>query len=103
VSALIAGVTARTEDSTVLAEPEKQQISAALENEVSTLSDTQVRTALEGQPQPVVDEVTRINREARNAAIGYALISVGVVGILGLVAALFLPRQAGAARTDEPR
>jgi MFS family permease len=103
VSALIAGVTARTEDSSVLAEPEKQQISAALENEVSTLSDTQVRTALEGQPQPVVDEVTRINREARNAAIGYALISVGVVGILGLVAALFLPRQAGAARTDEPR
>ena len=101
ISALIAGVTSRAEDSTVLNPAEKQELSAALEHQVSALSDTQVREALAGRPQPVVDEVERINREARNRALGFALISVGVAGLLGLTAAMFLPASAGAPREDD--
>jgi MFS family permease len=101
ISALIAGVRARAEESPVLDEPQKQQLSEALEHQVSTLSDTQVREALAGQPQPVVDEVERINREARNRAIGFALLSVGGAGLIGLVAAMLLPASAGVVREDD--
>jgi hypothetical protein len=101
ISALIAGVTSRAEDSTVLNPTEKQELSAALEHQVSALSDTQVREALDGRRQPVIDEVERINREARNRALGFALISVGVAGVLGLTAAMFLPASAGVAREDD--
>ena len=104
VAGIIAGVTSRAADSTVLSEPQKQQISAALERQVTALSDTQVRAALEGQPSDVVDEVTRINAEARDRALGLALASIIAMGVVGLGAALFLPRDAGdsPATTTEP-
>jgi predicted MFS family arabinose efflux permease len=95
VSALIAGVTARTEDSTVLSEDQKAQISAALENQVSAVSDTQVRETLQGQPDAIVEEVARINRDSRNQALGFALMSIGVAGLIGLAAAVLLPPHAG--------
>ena len=102
VSGIIAGISSRTADSAVLSEPQKQQIEAALEKQVTALSDTQVEQALEGQPQEIVDEVTRINAEARDRAMGYALIAVAVAGMLGLVAAMFLPGEsAGAAKARQ--
>lgn len=97
VSTLIVGVTSRAEESTVLSEPEQVELSAAMEEQVSALSDTQVEEALAGRPQEVVDEVTRINRESRNEALGYALIAVAVAGMIGLGAALLLPREAAPA------
>jgi len=101
ISSLIAGVTARASDSTVLTEPQKAQLGDALEHQVSALSDTQVREALEGQPQPVIDEVERINRESRNQAIGFSLIAVAVSGLIGLTAAMFLPPSPAAQREDD--
>jgi MFS family permease len=100
ISSLIAGVTARAHDSTVLTPPQQAQLSAALEHQVSALSDTQVQEALAGQPQPVIDEVERINRDARNQAIGFALIAVAIAGVIGLTAAMFLPASAGARPED---
>jgi MFS family permease len=91
VSALISGVTDLTEESTVLAPSDKDRIAAALEEDVSAISDDQVRTILEGQPQEVVDEVVRINSEARDRALGLALLTVAVIGLIGLGAALLLP------------
>ena len=91
VSALITGVTQRTEDSTVLPPEAKSQISAALEEEVSAMSDTQVRQILEGQPPAVVDEVVRINGDSRDRALGLALLTVGIIGLLGLLATFFIP------------
>ena len=70
VSVLISGITDRTNDSAVLDPGQKEQIAAALEGDVSAVSDDQVRAALEGQPQPVVDEVVRINAEARDQRSG---------------------------------
>jgi MFS family permease len=82
VSALISGIGARVEDSTVLAPEEKQQVNEAMQGSVSAVSDAQVQELLEGQPQTTVDEVTRINKEARDRA-------------LGLAASMFLPEDAG--------
>ena len=91
ISALVSGITSLTNESTVLTDPEKSQIDQAMQGDVTTLSDAQVQAMLEGQPQDVVDEVTRINADARDRALGLALLSVALVGLLGLGAALLLP------------
>jgi hypothetical protein len=91
VSALISGVSSLTDDSTVLPPSEKDEIAAALEGDVSAVSNEQVQAQLAGRPPEVIDEVTRINAEARDRALGLALIAIAVVGLIGLTAALLLP------------
>ncbi|MDI3287458.1 MFS transporter [Polyangium sp. 15x6] len=98
ISALHAGIASRVAESTVLSAGEKQRLSAALEHSVSAVSDTVVREALQGKPQAVVEDVTRINAEARDRAIGLALAAVGLFGLIGLAAAMFLPANAGCPR-----
>jgi MFS family permease len=94
VSALIFGVTSLTQASEVLPPAAKQQIAVALEGQVTTLSDTQVRVALQGQPQSIVEEVVRINAKARDRALGLALVSIGLGGLIGLVASFLVPTDA---------
>jgi MFS family permease len=94
ISALILGVASLTQASQVLPPAAKEQIAVAMEGDVSTLSETQVRAALQGQPPEVVDEVVRINAEARDRALGLALASIGLVGLIGLGASLLLPSRA---------
>ena len=91
ISALVAGITNLTNESTVLTEPEKTSIYEAMQGDVTTLSDAQVQAMLEGQPQEVIDEVTRINADARDRALGLALLAVAFVGLIGLGASLLLP------------
>jgi MFS family permease len=98
VSALISGVTTLTQESQTLPPQYKEQIAVALQGDVSAVSNTQVEAALAGQPQEVVDEVVRINAEARNRALGLSLLTLGLVGLLGLLASLRLPE--GPARPD---
>ncbi len=101
ISALTAGITSLTNESTVLTDPEKTQIYQAMQGDVTTLSDQQVEDMLEGQPQEVVDEVTRINADARNRALGLALLSVAIIGLIGLGAAMFLPATPALAETPD--
>lgn len=100
ISALISGIGARVEESAVLSPDEKQEIAAVLERSVSAVSDAEVREALRGRPQAVVEEVTRINAEARDRALGLALAAVGLFGLIGLAAAMFLPETAGRPPTE---
>jgi hypothetical protein len=93
ISALISGVTRLTNESTVLTPQDKAAISQKLEGSVSAVSDTQVETALQGQPQEIVNEVVRINAKARNQALALALLVLGAVGLFGLGATFFLPRR----------
>jgi MFS family permease len=102
VSALISGISAKVDDSTVLQPAEKQQVTDALQGDVSAVSDAQVEEQLQGQPQATVEEVTRINREARDRALGLALAVVGLVGFIGLAAAMFLPENAGRTESTGP-
>ena len=74
-----------------------------VQQSVSAVSDAQVEDALQGQPQAVVDEVVRINAESRDRALGLALITITLFGLMGLGAAMLLPAKAGeAAAEDEP-
>ena len=93
VAGIIFGVTARTEDSEILEPADKDRIAAALEGDVSAASDEQVEAALEGEPPEVIDEVVRINAAARDRALGFALATVAILGAVGLLAALLLPRS----------
>jgi MFS family permease len=93
ISGLISGITDLTNESTVLDPAQKEQVETALQGDVSAVSDDQVTAALQGQPQPVVDEVVRINAEARDEALGRALVAVAVIGLIGLGAAMLLPRH----------
>jgi MFS family permease len=93
VAGIIFGISSATAESTVLNADDKDRIAEALQGDVSALSDEQVEEILQGQSPEVVDEVVRINSEARNRALGLALAAIGVVGLVGLAAALFLPRK----------
>jgi hypothetical protein len=101
ISALISGISSKTADSTVLNDQGKAAVTAALDEQVSAMSDAQVQEILEGQPPVVVDEVTRINSEARDRALGLSLLAVAVVGLIGLGAALLLPDTGPPAKQEQ--
>jgi MFS family permease len=92
VSVLITGVSGLTQSSQTLPPAIKDQISVALQGDVATLSDAQVTAALAGQPQEVVDEVVRINAQARNRAMGMSMVVLGLVALLGLAVSFRLPK-----------
>jgi hypothetical protein len=101
VSALITGVTDLTNESTVLSSGDKEKIAVAMQGQVSAISDEQVAETLEGQPQEVVDEVTRINAQSRDRALGLALLSVALVGLIGFGASLLLPADTSPGKPAE--
>ena len=92
VSVLITGVSGLTQASQVLPPAAKDQISIALQGDVATLSDAQVTAALAGQPPEIVNEVVRINSEARNRAMGMSMVVLGLVALLGLGVSFKLPK-----------
>jgi len=60
---------------------------------VSAVSNAQVQTAFQEQPQAVVDQVVQINATARNQALARALIVIGLAAVLGLVIVLLSPKR----------
>jgi MFS family permease len=92
VSVLITTVTSLTQSSVVLPPASKDQIAVALQGDVAVVSDAQVTAALAGQPPEIVNEVVRINNQARNQALGMSLAVLGAVAILGLAVSLRLPK-----------
>ena len=73
------------ENSTVLAPAQQQQVAQALEDDAELMSNTQLDQQLEGQPEPIQDEIIRINTDARPLALQVALL----VPILASLAGLF--------------
>jgi len=102
VSTLVTGITSRANESTVLSSTQKEQINTFVrQNNVSAMSDAQIQQLTEGQPPEVVDEVVGINASARSSALGYALLALAIVGLVGLAASLLSPGRA--LRTAEQR
>jgi len=103
ISALVSGLSTGIRDSAVLNGGEKEKLNDVVQQSVSAISDAQVEEALEGEQQAVVDEVVRINAEARDRALGLALMTIALFGLIGLGAAMLLPEKAGeAAPEHEP-
>ena len=98
VSVLITGVTSLTQASQVLPPAAKDQIAVALQGDVATLSDAQVTAALAGQPPEIVNEVVRINAEARDRAMGMSMVVLGLVALLGLGGVVQAPQGSTASR-----
>jgi MFS family permease len=71
--------------SNVLAPAEQQRVADALEHDAQVMSNTQLQELLAGQPQPVQDEIVRINTDARPLALQVALLVPILAGVLGLL------------------
>lgn len=73
-------------ESSVILTPEQQvQVAAALEEDAQIMSNTQLEAQLAGQPEDVQAEILRINNEARNRALQFALVVPLLAALLGLV------------------
>ena len=85
LAALSITFTDMAESSTVLAPAEQERVATALEEDAQLLSNTQLEEQLAGQPEPVQDEIIRINTDARPLALQVALLVPILAGLLGLI------------------
>jgi EmrB/QacA subfamily drug resistance transporter len=76
--------TTMAEASTVLAPAEQQRVAEALEDDAQVLSNTRLEELLANQPEPVQDEIIRINTETRPLALQVALLVPILAGLVGL-------------------
>ena len=81
------------EASDVLSPAQQQQVAEALEDDAQVLTNTQLEQQLEGQPEPVQDEIARVNTDARHIALQIARIVPILAGFLGLLNSLRMLRQ----------
>jgi hypothetical protein len=84
LAALSFSFTNMTEDSSVIPDAQKHQISVALEDDAEVMSRTQLAQHLEGQPAEVQAAVLDINDDARNRSLQVALLVPVFAGLLGL-------------------
>jgi EmrB/QacA subfamily drug resistance transporter len=72
-------------NSTVLPPAQQQQVAQALEDDAELMSNTQLDQQLEGQPEPIQDEIIRINTDARPLALQVALLVPILASLAGLL------------------
>jgi MFS family permease len=72
------------QSSTVLTQPEQQQVSKALEHDAEVMTNTQLKKQLAGRPPQTQDEIIRINTDARHRALQVALLVPILAGLVGL-------------------
>ena len=77
--------TDKAESSKVLPPAEKQQVADVLEDDAQVMSNTQLDKLLAGQPEPIQDEIIRINTDARPLALQVALLIPIIAGLIGLL------------------
>jgi MFS family permease len=81
-----------TQESTVVPAAQKEQISAALEDDAQIMSNAQLEQVTAGQPDNVQTAVMDINTEARNRSLQVALLVPVIAGLLGIVGATRMVR-----------
>jgi hypothetical protein len=74
-----------SESSDVLPQAQKDHVAHVLEDDAEIMSNTQLQSLLAGQPEPVQQEIIRINTDARPLALQIALIVPILAGLLGLL------------------
>ena len=78
--------------SSVLEPAEQERVANALEEDAQLLSDAQLMELLEEQPADVRDEIVRINDDAREQALRFALLVPLLAALLGLANAFRMMR-----------
>jgi EmrB/QacA subfamily drug resistance transporter len=84
LATLSAVFTSMANDSSVLPPDDKATVASALEDDAEVMTNTQLETVLQGQPEAVQDEIIRINTEARPLALQVALAVPLLAGLVGL-------------------
>ena len=84
LAALSIAFTNKSDASEVLSADQKEQVAQVLEDDAQVMGDAGLEELLAGQPPIVVDEVLRINDEARPEALQVSLLVPLVVTIGGL-------------------
>ena len=73
-----------SESSDVLPQAQKDHVAHVLEDDAEIMSNTQLQSLLAGQPEPVQQEIIRINTDARPRALQIALLVPIAAGLIGL-------------------
>ncbi|HET7276679.1 MAG TPA: MFS transporter [Dermatophilaceae bacterium] len=85
LAALSLSFTQMTEASTVIPADQQEQIAQALEDDAQVMSDTQINALLTDEPQPVQDEILRINSRSRDLSLQVALLVPVLASLIGLL------------------
>ena len=64
---------------------DQQQVAEVLEDDAELMSNTQLDQLLEDEPEPIQDEIIRINTDARPRALQFALLVPIFAGLIGLI------------------
>jgi MFS family permease len=92
LATLSATFTAMARDSTVLDPREQEQVADALEDDAQVMTNDRLDDLLAGQPEATVDEIVRINTDARPRALQVALLVPLLAALLGLFNAFRMAR-----------
>ncbi|MER7251292.1 MFS transporter [Kribbella sp. NPDC000426] len=82
-----------SDSSTVLPPAQQEQVAQALEDDAEVMSNTELEKVLAKQPQPIRDEIIRINTDARPIALQVALGIPILAGLAGLVNSFRMARR----------
>ena len=64
---------------------QQEQIAQTLEDDAQVMSNTQINALLADEPQPVQDEILRINSHARDLSLQVALLVPVLASLIGLL------------------
>jgi MFS family permease len=76
--------TNKAEASKVLPAADQQQVADALEDDAQVISNAKLEKLLADEPEPIQDEIIRINTDARPLALQVALLIPILAGLVGL-------------------
>lgn len=93
LAGLASGAIALTEESKVLHEPVKDNLTVAVEENVRFLSNEELENILKGAPSNISQEILRINEIARIDGIKTSLWGMILISSLGILATFFLPPE----------
>ena len=85
LAALYLSFTQMTEVSSVIPADQQEQIAQTLEDDAQVMSDTQINALLADEPQPVQDEILRINSRSRDLSLQVALLVPVLASLIGLL------------------
>jgi hypothetical protein len=76
--------TEKAESSSVLSPTQQQRVADVLEDDAQVMSNTRLEKLLAEQPEPIQDEIIRINTDTRPLALQVALLIPILAGLIGL-------------------